>query len=1280
MKKLLSIFLAITMAVTMMQPPSLAFGAENETAVASRTVSNEVSVSGTDSTGELLSQEISAKQSEHEANNGCNIYTVEVIGKKATVAFDTTKDCTVLVAVYDEEGKRLLASGKKEVNKGDQEAEISIDASAMPKYFYLRAFLIDSESLEPLASAYESPNYTKEMVEFLDKTVNDFDNKQVVNFDSNKKNNFAVYDENTKVIKNAAGRNVVEKVDDTKQQYIIGNIDGEISALKAGDIFAYEYEKGKNLIVKVKSINISGTTATIQGQNTDLEEVFEYVKIDTDSTVDTAEVDNSNLESGITYNGKISDSMQAQGIGFENTVGRSLSYSINGDILNGSIKLKIETKFKLYVERKYKYVELSFNTVTSVDVDAKGKADKGFSVGEVTFRPIPVVEIALTPKVELEFTMAIKYSAKIKKKYGATYDSNYGYKEASGNPTVESTLDAEGQVFVGISFKPAVNVIDEKIISIYCEIKGGIELKAERHLYKSTSSGKSERHNCEFCLDGEIDFKSTVACGVKLGSKQDVSGQKSSKSEENKKQDGKHKIEAKIFDFTGKITDFYYSKDHNEFGLGTCPYIQYRVTATVKDQSGQAIQNALVNGEIKSNKSGVATLWLANGKYKIPVTKEGYEAASKSITVHDEATSINVNLSKSSDVGNTGEVKPDPTDKPDSANGNGVKMVSLSSTYNAALMENGDLYVWKRVYYDDLGIEIISAEVIPVKIMSDISSVSCGGSHIAAITKKGELYMMGYNSFGQLGNGTNKDSLNKPIKIMKGVKKVSLGDRSSAVITDKDELFIWGDGIHGEIGDGKEKRHNKPVKVMDNVKDVSLGRAHSAAITKKGILYVWGTGNSGQLGLGKKKLKVTKPQVLMENVKMISLSDDRSAAVTQDGELYVWGNNYRGAIGDGTKQNRYTPVKLMDGIRFVDLGGHGAAITEKDTLYMWGSNYHGQLGIGRNVKNNIGTFHQVMEDVSMVSLGENYSAAVTKAGELLTWGYNKLGQLGDGSYETSYIPKKVEIIQKTKDISSMAVSENLSTMTALAQGTSVTTSVKKKTYTKLYANTMYNFYIMKDRSAKDPLAADNLLYIGQKTTNSKGSATFNYGAKESCSSVELFVTATPADDLRYYKPTIKTSNYSYTGKVIKPEVKLVIHGKTLKNGKDFTVRYKDNKSVGTAAIILEGKGTYDGSTAITFNIVPKKTVITSASSPAKKTIQVKWKKNSQATGYQIYASKSSKFASPQKISVKGRTKLSCNITKLTSKKKYYVKIRAYKTVDGKTYYGSWSAVKAVTVK
>lgn len=84
---------------------------------------------------------------------------------------------------------------------------------------------------------------------------------------------------------------------------------------------------------------------------------------------------------------------------------------------------------------------------------------------------------------------------------------------------------------------------------------------------------------------------------------------------------------------------------------------------------------------------------------------------------------------------------------------------------------------------------------------------------------------------------------------------------------------------------------------------------------------------------------------------------------------------------------------------------------------------------------------------------------------------------------------------------------------------------------------------------------------------------------------------------------------------------------------------------------------------------------------SRKTITVKWKRNTKASGYQIQCATDKRFKKNLKaVKIGKRSKTSYKVKKLLPKKKYYVRIRAYKKV-GKTYiYGSWSKAKKVKTK
>lgn len=157
------------------------------------------------------------------------------------------------------------------------------------------------------------------------------------------------------------------------------------------------------------------------------------------------------------------------------------------------------------------------------------------------------------------------------------------------------------------------------------------------------------------------------------------------------------------------------------------------------------------------------------------------------------------------------------------------------------------------------------------------------------------------------------------------------------------------------------------------------------------------------------------------------------------------------------------------------------------------------------------------------------------------------------------------------------------------------------------------------------------------------------------------------------------SNKTYTGSAIKPTPTVKVGGKTLKKGTDYTLSYKNNKSTGVATITITGKGNYKGTKTVKFYIVPKKIAVRGLTSPKTKTIKLTWTKNSTVTGYQIQYSTSSKFTNATTVWVKSYKKTSATITKLKAKKKYYVRIRGYKTVSGTKKYGAW-ATKSIKTK
>ena len=157
------------------------------------------------------------------------------------------------------------------------------------------------------------------------------------------------------------------------------------------------------------------------------------------------------------------------------------------------------------------------------------------------------------------------------------------------------------------------------------------------------------------------------------------------------------------------------------------------------------------------------------------------------------------------------------------------------------------------------------------------------------------------------------------------------------------------------------------------------------------------------------------------------------------------------------------------------------------------------------------------------------------------------------------------------------------------------------------------------------------------------------------------------------------STKAFTGKNITQSITVKYNGKTLKNGTDYTVSYSNNKKIGIATVKIAGKGSYTGTITKTFKINPAKQEIQKLTAKSK-AFFVDWAQKGSATGYEIQYATNSKFTSAKKVTITNNKTDKTTISKLSGKKKYYVRVRSYTTVKGTKYYGAWSAVKNVTTK
>ena len=162
---------------------------------------------------------------------------------------------------------------------------------------------------------------------------------------------------------------------------------------------------------------------------------------------------------------------------------------------------------------------------------------------------------------------------------------------------------------------------------------------------------------------------------------------------------------------------------------------------------------------------------------------------------------------------------------------------------------------------------------------------------------------------------------------------------------------------------------------------------------------------------------------------------------------------------------------------------------------------------------------------------------------------------------------------------------------------------------------------------------------------------------------------------------LSSNNYTYNGKIQKPSVIVKdSKGNTLKLNKDYTAVYSDanSKNIGKYTVTIKFKGNYSGSKTIGYCINPKGTEFVPSSKGGFKAISkgftLKWNKQaSQTTGYQIQYATRSDFSNAATVTITNPNTTSTTIKGRAGNTRYYVRVRTYKKVNGKTFFSGWNS-------
>jgi alpha-tubulin suppressor-like RCC1 family protein len=327
--------------------------------------------------------------------------------------------------------------------------------------------------------------------------------------------------------------------------------------------------------------------------------------------------------------------------------------------------------------------------------------------------------------------------------------------------------------------------------------------------------------------------------------------------------------------------------------------------------------------------------------------------------------------------------------------------------------------------------------------------ISSDGVHTCVAVAE-RLRCWGSDQEGQLGDGSSGGRGVQPVNVLDlgPVTSVTNGDNHTCA-AGNGMLWCWGRNWAGQVGPGAGTQTATPIEV-DLGRPVLLaaaGRQHTCAVTDDGAVWCWGRDDWGQAGgrgvvepepsapddVEKNRSIVREPARLTElpaSAADLTAGDAFTCASLTDGTVWCWGSDQWGELGDGGTggpaigRGAPRPVVDIDDAVAVTAGtGHVCALRSDTSLACWGDNSTGQLGLDPAVSP-VATSPAVvpgLTDVVRVSAGGSlvdregtlgvigHTCAVLEGGELQCWGDNSLGQLGDGTTQSSWRPRTVDV-------------------------------------------------------------------------------------------------------------------------------------------------------------------------------------------------------------------------------------------------------------------------------
>lgn len=316
-----------------------------------------------------------------------------------------------------------------------------------------------------------------------------------------------------------------------------------------------------------------------------------------------------------------------------------------------------------------------------------------------------------------------------------------------------------------------------------------------------------------------------------------------------------------------------------------------------------------------------------------------------------------------------------------------------------------------------------------ITLMAQI--VDGGNGHALILDKQGNVWTIGRNNYGQLGDSTLLNSpVPKKVKNLTTIVTISRGYDHSIALNKDGDLFLWGRNNYGQLGCASVNDQLTPQKLVGHTDFIAVegGHWHTVALKKDGTVWCWGHNYYAELGNGTREHSTWPSAVLqfsnkknnyLKDVVSIASVGYHTLALKNDGTVWGWGGNSFNELGKKGNEFQQTAIKIegVPKIKEIAVGWHHSVALDYDgVVWVWGSDPAYQFKEETKKMYAHPTPLKGFPKFTKIACGSWHTLAIDENKAVWGWGKNNFGMLGTGDSISHSNPVLIKSLKNIVDI------------------------------------------------------------------------------------------------------------------------------------------------------------------------------------------------------------------------------------------------------------------------